>query len=150
MSYFLKKRCNVYGPAQVQAAAVSLNERDLADAQTSSPHRKSLDEPPLKKNLQSLCSSSCNCLPTPIKSFHSLTLNSVLTPSPALVCFCLPACLSLLPCSPPPKKHPPPQPIMAAIEKLSKTHAEHISQYGTGNEQRLTGKHETCDINTFR
>jgi hypothetical protein len=39
---------------------------------------------------------------------------------------------------------------MAAIEKLSKTHAEHISQYGTGNEQRLTGKHETCDINTFR
>jgi hypothetical protein len=42
------------------------------------------------------------------------------------------------------------QAIMAAIEKLSKTHAEHISQYGTGNEQRLTGKHETCDINTFR
>jgi glutamine synthetase len=40
--------------------------------------------------------------------------------------------------------------IMAAIEKLSKTHAEHISQYGTGNEARLTGKHETCDINTFR
>jgi hypothetical protein len=42
------------------------------------------------------------------------------------------------------------QAIMDAIEKLSKTHAEHISQYGTGNEQRLTGKHETCDINTFR
>lgn len=42
------------------------------------------------------------------------------------------------------------QAIMAAIEKLSKTHAEHISQYGTGNEQRLTGKHETCDMNTFR
>lgn len=40
--------------------------------------------------------------------------------------------------------------IMDAIEKLSKTHAEHISQYGTGNEDRLTGKHETCDINTFR
>lgn len=40
--------------------------------------------------------------------------------------------------------------IMAAIEKLSKTHAEHISQYGTGNEARLTGKHETCDMNTFR
>lgn len=40
--------------------------------------------------------------------------------------------------------------IMAAIDRLSKTHAEHISQYGTGNEQRLTGKHETCDINTFR
>ena len=29
-----------------------------------------------------------------------------------------------------------------AIERLSKTHAEHISQYGTGNELRLTGKHE--------
>ncbi|KAK9821964.1 hypothetical protein WJX81_006441 [Elliptochloris bilobata] len=40
--------------------------------------------------------------------------------------------------------------IKAAIEKLSKTHAEHIAQYGTGNEMRLTGKHETCDINTFR
>lgn len=40
--------------------------------------------------------------------------------------------------------------IEAAIEKLSKTHAEHISQYGTGNEERLTGKHETCDMNTFR
>lgn len=40
--------------------------------------------------------------------------------------------------------------IEAAIERLSKTHAEHISQYGTGNELRLTGKHETCDINTFR
>eukprot|EP00195_Chlamydomonas_chlamydogama_P017147 CAMPEP_0202899312 /NCGR_PEP_ID=MMETSP1392-20130828/7572_1 /ASSEMBLY_ACC=CAM_ASM_000868 /TAXON_ID=225041 /ORGANISM="Chlamydomonas chlamydogama, Strain SAG 11-48b" /LENGTH=378 /DNA_ID=CAMNT_0049585467 /DNA_START=44 /DNA_END=1180 /DNA_ORIENTATION=- len=40
--------------------------------------------------------------------------------------------------------------IEAAIEKLSKTHAEHISQYGQGNEQRLTGRHETCDINTFK
>ena len=40
--------------------------------------------------------------------------------------------------------------ITAAIEKLSKTHAEHISQYGTGNEEQLTGKHETCDMNTFR
>jgi glutamine synthetase len=40
--------------------------------------------------------------------------------------------------------------IEAAIEKLSKTHAEHISQYGSGNEERLTGKHETCDMNTFR
>jgi hypothetical protein len=54
-----------------------------------------------------------------------------------------------LPCPPTPSC-PSPQPIMAAIEKLSKTHAEHISQYGTGNEQRLTGKHETCDVNTFR
>ncbi|KAI7843486.1 hypothetical protein COHA_002962 [Chlorella ohadii] len=40
--------------------------------------------------------------------------------------------------------------IEAAIERLSKCHPEHISQYGTGNEERLTGKHETCDINTFR
>ena len=32
--------------------------------------------------------------------------------------------------------------IDEAIERLSKTHAEHISQYGTGNELRLTGKHE--------
>lgn len=40
--------------------------------------------------------------------------------------------------------------IDAAIERLSKTHPEHISQYGTGNELRLTGKHETCDMNTFR
>ncbi len=40
--------------------------------------------------------------------------------------------------------------IEEAIEKLSKTHPEHISQYGLGNEQRLTGKHETCDINTFK
>lgn len=30
--------------------------------------------------------------------------------------------------------------IDEAIEKLSKTHAEHIAQYGTGNEMRLTGK----------
>ena len=29
-------------------------------------------------------------------------------------------------------------------------HLEHIAYYGEGNEQRLTGKHETCDINTFR
>jgi glutamine synthetase len=40
--------------------------------------------------------------------------------------------------------------IEAAIERLSKCHPEHISQYGTGNEERLTGKHETCDIDTFR
>ena len=41
-------------------------------------------------------------------------------------------------------------PINDAIERLSKTHAEHISQYGSGNEERLTGKHETCDMNTFK
>jgi hypothetical protein len=32
-----------------------------------------------------------------------------------------------------------PQAIEAAIERLSKCHPEHISQYGTGNEDRLTG-----------
>eukprot|EP00899_Mesostigma_viride_P002356 jgi/Mesvir1/12120/Mv00381-RA.1 len=41
-------------------------------------------------------------------------------------------------------------PIEQAIEKLSKRHYEHISQYGTGNERRLTGKHETASINTFK
>mmetsp|Transcript_36299 Transcript_36299/g.43861 ORF Transcript_36299/g.43861 Transcript_36299/m.43861 type:complete len:423 (-) Transcript_36299:182-1450(-) len=40
--------------------------------------------------------------------------------------------------------------INAAIECLSKKHAEHIAEYGTGNEERLTGKHETCDIYTFK
>lgn len=40
--------------------------------------------------------------------------------------------------------------IEAAIERLAKTHAEHIACYGSGNEERLTGKHETCDMNTFR
>jgi len=33
--------------------------------------------------------------------------------------------------------------IHAAIEHLEKTHDEHIELYGTGNEMRLTGKHET-------
>ncbi|CAM6009549.1 unnamed protein product [Sphagnum balticum] len=40
--------------------------------------------------------------------------------------------------------------IEAAIEKLSKRHGEHIQQYGLGNERRLTGKHETANINTFK
>lgn len=44
----------------------------------------------------------------------------------------------------------PSQAIEAAVEKLSKRHAEHIAAYGMGNERRLTGRHETCDINTFR
>lgn len=35
------------------------------------------------------------------------------------------------------------------IERLSKVHNEHISAYGLGNEQRLTGKHETASIDTF-
>ncbi len=40
--------------------------------------------------------------------------------------------------------------IEAACEKLSTSHAKHIEVYGAGNEKRLTGRHETCDINTFR
>ncbi|MCL7026051.1 hypothetical protein MKW94_021172, partial [Papaver nudicaule] len=40
--------------------------------------------------------------------------------------------------------------ILKAIEKLSHKHKEHIAAYGEGNERRLTGKHETADINTFK
>tara|TARA_B100000131_G_scaffold292175_1_gene306377 strand:- start:330 stop:1337 length:1008 start_codon:yes stop_codon:yes gene_type:complete len=40
--------------------------------------------------------------------------------------------------------------IHKAIQKLEKKHWEHIQVYGSGNEKRLTGLHETCDINTFR
>lgn len=40
--------------------------------------------------------------------------------------------------------------IHDAISKLEKTHTEHIAMYGAGNEQRLTGKHETCTITQFR
>jgi len=40
--------------------------------------------------------------------------------------------------------------IKDACEKLSLKHKEHIEAYGSGNEDRLTGLHETCDINTFR
>lgn len=39
--------------------------------------------------------------------------------------------------------------IKKAIEKLKLKHKEHIAAYGEGNERRLTGKHETADINTF-
>lgn len=39
--------------------------------------------------------------------------------------------------------------IEAAIEKLGLKHKEHIAAYGEGNERRLTGNHETADINTF-
>jgi glutamine synthetase len=40
--------------------------------------------------------------------------------------------------------------INEKINLLRYKHDEHILVYGTDNEQRLTGKHETCDINTFR
>lgn len=39
--------------------------------------------------------------------------------------------------------------IIAAIEKLAKKHDEHIKVYGTGNERRLTGKHETASMDKF-
>jgi glutamine synthetase len=40
--------------------------------------------------------------------------------------------------------------IIAAIEKLGKKHEEHIAVYGSGNERRLTGRHETCSIKQFK
>jgi len=39
--------------------------------------------------------------------------------------------------------------IKEAIKKLEVKHKQHIAAYGEGNERRLTGKHETADINTF-
>jgi len=39
--------------------------------------------------------------------------------------------------------------IRKAIYKLGAKHDEHIAVYGTGNELRLTGKHETASINEF-
>lgn len=39
--------------------------------------------------------------------------------------------------------------IKKAIGKLGLRHKEHIAAYGEGNERRLTGRHETADINTF-
>ena len=40
--------------------------------------------------------------------------------------------------------------IYPVMEKLEKKHQQHIDAYGVDNDQRLTGLHETCDINTFR
>lgn len=40
--------------------------------------------------------------------------------------------------------------IVPALEKLQGKHKEHIAAYGHGNEDRLTGKHETASIDTFR
>lgn len=42
------------------------------------------------------------------------------------------------------------QSIEDAVKKLSVKHKEHISLYGDGLGERLTGLHETCDIDTFR
>merc|ERR1712094_107757 len=40
--------------------------------------------------------------------------------------------------------------ILAQCERLGKKHAEHVAAYGEGNERRLTGKPEPCDIGTFK
>merc|ERR1739844_262416 len=40
--------------------------------------------------------------------------------------------------------------IVKAIEKLGEKHMEHIKVYGTGNERRLTGAHETAPTDKFR
>eukprot|EP00930_Biecheleria_cincta_P026864 TRINITY_DN1888_c0_g1_i5.p1 TRINITY_DN1888_c0_g1~~TRINITY_DN1888_c0_g1_i5.p1 ORF type:complete len:404 (-),score=93.58 TRINITY_DN1888_c0_g1_i5:99-1310(-) len=40
--------------------------------------------------------------------------------------------------------------ITKVCEAFGKVAAEHIAEYGEGNDKRLTGKHETCDINTFK
>jgi glutamine synthetase len=39
--------------------------------------------------------------------------------------------------------------IVPALEKLAAKHDEHIAAYGEGNDQRLTGKHETASISKF-
>lgn len=36
------------------------------------------------------------------------------------------------------------------IKALESRHKQHIAGYGHGLDERLTGHHETCDINTFR
>lgn len=40
--------------------------------------------------------------------------------------------------------------IEAACKKLGKFHTQHIAVYGADNDQRLTGRHETCGIREFR
>ena len=40
--------------------------------------------------------------------------------------------------------------IKAATDALAAKHAEHIKLYGADLDERLTGDHETCDINTFK
>ena len=39
--------------------------------------------------------------------------------------------------------------INEAVQKLSLKHNEHMKVYGTGNELRMTGKHETASYDTF-
>ncbi|MBI45193.1 MAG: glutamine synthetase [Candidatus Marinimicrobia bacterium] len=42
------------------------------------------------------------------------------------------------------------QAIEEACKRLGKKHKEHIAVYGSNNEERLTGLHETCSIDEFR
>ena len=39
--------------------------------------------------------------------------------------------------------------IDEAIHRLSLKHKEHMDVYGTGNEERMTGKHETASYDRF-
>lgn len=39
--------------------------------------------------------------------------------------------------------------IEAAMKKLESRHLEHIKVYGEGNDQRMTGAHETSSIDKF-
>ena len=39
--------------------------------------------------------------------------------------------------------------INDAIERLSHKHADHMAVYGSGNEERMTGQHETASFDTF-
>ncbi len=39
--------------------------------------------------------------------------------------------------------------IETAVFNLSKTHTEHMDVYGSGNERRMTGLHETSTVNDF-
>ncbi|CAE8644215.1 unnamed protein product, partial [Polarella glacialis] len=40
--------------------------------------------------------------------------------------------------------------IIKVCEAFGKVVKQHIQDYGEDNDKRLTGKHETCDINTFK
>merc|ERR1740138_874623 len=40
--------------------------------------------------------------------------------------------------------------IIKVCEAFGKKAAEHIAEYGEGNDKRLTGKHETCSITQFK
>ena len=39
--------------------------------------------------------------------------------------------------------------ILGAMDKLADRHKEHIAVYGSENEKRLTGKHETSSMDVF-